>query len=447
MMKCLFSGLVLLLITFHAATGGTAERRVTLSEAIDIALQDNHDVRATRSSLHAQKADVGIARGSLLPQLGVEERVARTNSPPGVFMSKLYQERFTQGDFDVRSLNQPAPVTDYQTMFTLDQPVFVGKALLGWTMAKKEFAAKSDDYERKKEETALRVSHAYFSVRTAKEYVKVARAAIADRQEHLRSAELRHKNGLGLYSDVLRAKTAALEAEQRLVTAEKNESVAKRALGVLLGTSEAVDVAAEQAADLPLRDMEYYRDRVDHRKDVRALEARYENTRNQVRLAESRYLPTIGVRASYQFNDHRRVLGTEGDSWFLAGVLRWELFDGASREYERVKALHKREETEERLKGLRRMASFSVAEAYLTAEEAQKNIALSRTALSAAEEGKKLVASRFANSLSPIVDLLDVQLAVDQARAMLVARENEYRLALVKLAYESGTIIEELGIR
>ena len=55
--------------------------------------------------------------------------------------------------------------------------------------------------------------------------------------------------------------------------------------------------------------------------------------------------------------------------------------------------------------------------------------------------------SRFENSLSPIVDLLDVQLSVDHARANVVAKENEYRLAVIRLAYESGTILEDLGVK
>jgi outer membrane protein TolC len=129
------------------------------------------------------------------------------------------------------------------------------------------------------------------------------------------------------------------------------------------------------------------------------------------------------------------------------GVLRWDLFDGASREYERTKARYKQAETEEQLKGLKEMALFRIEEAYLTALEAQKNIELSKAALAAAEEGRKLVASRFENSLSPMVDLLDVQLSVDLARAGLVARENAYRLALIRLAYESGTIMADLGLR
>ena len=43
-------------------------------------------------------------------------------------------------------------------------------------------------------------------------------------------------------------------------------------------------------------------------------------------------------------------------------------------------------------------------------------------------------------------DLLDVQAHLDAARAALVAKENEYLLAVAKLNYEGGTLLQTLGI-
>jgi outer membrane protein TolC len=53
---------------------------------------------------------------------------------------------------------------------------------------------------------------------------------------------------------------------------------------------------------------------------------------------------------------------------------------------------------------------------------------------------------RYENSFSPIVDLLDAQVVLDRARVGLIARENEYRVAVLNLGWESGTILKDLGI-
>jgi outer membrane protein TolC len=85
----------------------------------------------------------------------------------------------------------------------------------------------------------------------------VARRGVEDRREHLRSADLQLRNGLGLYSDTLRSKTGLLKAEKRLVTAEKNHILAKRALGLLLGLGEPVNIDQEQF-DFQPREAQYY---------------------------------------------------------------------------------------------------------------------------------------------------------------------------------------------
>jgi outer membrane protein TolC len=421
------------------------EEAMSLQEAVRTAMENNHDLRAFGNSVSAQQEDIGIARSSLLPKITFEERFMRTTNPTYAFMAKLNQERFTQQDFDISSLNSPRAVNDFQTSFSFEQPLFARKAYVGLDMARTEFTAKKEDYTRKQQEIALKVVHSYLMVLTAKEYVTVSEKAVEDRKEHLRIAELRYSNGLGLYSDTLRASTALTDAEQKLVSAQKNLDVAKRALGLLLGKTEPVETVSERL-EIPLLDIEYYSNASQDRKDIKSLESRYENARNGLRLAESGYFPVIGIGGSYQLNDHRRPLGAEGESWQFMAFLRWDLLDGMRREHERSKAKYQISEAEEHLNGLRKAVSFRVFEAYLTAKETMKNAELSRSALKTAEEGKRLVRVRYENSLSPIIDLLDAQLSLDHARANTIARENEHRFAIVNLGYESGTILKDLRI-
>ena len=95
---------------------------------------------------------------------------------------------------------------------------------------------------------------------------------------------------------------------------------------------------------------------------------------------------------------------------------------------------------------MKRAVSFKVYSAYSSVEEARKNLELSGAALKTAEEGTRLVAVRYEKALSPLVDLLDAQVSLDTSRAGVVARENEYRMAVATLSYESGTILQDLNI-
>lgn len=446
MKKCIFVWLLILLSAgFSPRPTIAEEQKLGLREAILISFADNHELKARQSSLAATQADIGIARSYLLPSLLFEEKYQRTANPTYSFMSKLNQERFTTQDFAINSLNNPDPINDFQTLFSIEQPLFARKANIGLAMAKKQREVAGREFLRKKEEIALDVTRAFLMVQTSRNYVNVAEKGVDDAKEHVRISELRFNNGLGLYSDTLRARTALADAEQQLVSARKNFDVAKKAMGLLLGSDEAIDADMEQIK-LPLNEMEYYSRASLQRADLKAVEGQYEIAGKNLALATAGYLPTLGLAGSYMMNDHETALGSEGESWLVAAVLRWQLYDGSRREYERIKAQHQIAETKEYLQGMKKAVSFKVYESYRGVEEKNKNLDLSLAALQTAEEGQRLVELRYENSLSPLVDLLDAQIALDHARAVVVTRQNEHELAKAILSFESGTILQDLQI-
>ncbi|MBN1548581.1 MAG: TolC family protein, partial [Syntrophaceae bacterium] len=386
----------------------TAANPLNLSESLQIALRNNHEIKSLQSGVLAGKADIGIAMSYLLPGIYLEERALRTNNPTYAFMAKLNQERFTAGDFALDNLNNPDAITDYQTSLSFQQPLFAPKAFIGFGISQKEALAKEAELQRKREEITYRVVRTYLNQQTAAAFVRVSEQAAKDVREHLRLAELRYQNGLGLYSDVLRASTAVTEAEQRLVTAKKNLAVAGRALGLLLSLPEEVTTETRQP-DIPLHELDTYLDAAAQRKDIRALELRRETARDQIRLAESGYLPELGIGGSYQWNDHDHPAVTEGDSWQMAAYLKWDLFSGTRTIHERRKAKHKAIQIDEALAGQKAAVSFSIHEAYLSVDETRKKADLAAAALKTAVEGTRLVRVRYEGALSPLVDLLDAQ--------------------------------------
>lgn len=417
-----------------------------LREAIQQALADNHGLRAGAQGLAAMGEEVGVVRSMLLPKVIFEERFMRTTNPVYGFMAKLNEQRFGAEDFAIPALNSPDALNDFQTSFSLEQPLFAPKANIGLAMSRNVLAAGRHEFGRKREEVAMQVAQAYLMVRTAQSYTEAAEKGRHDAAEHARIAGHRYDNGLGLYSDTLRAATAVTEAEQRLVSARKNWDVAMRALGMLMGLEQGVNATTEDGLDQQVADLAHYTEAARQRRDIRAMQLRQTNASQNVKLAKAGYLPNIGVGATYQLNDHGKPFGNEGESWQVGASLKWELFNGLGREHERSKALYQEAAADEYLHAMQKGVSFKVYEAYRGVEEAAKNAELARSALQTAEEGARLVAVRYENGLAPMVDLLDAQLSLDHARAMTVASKNNYRIAVLTLCYESGTIFQDLGI-
>jgi outer membrane protein len=436
-----------LLLVLLSADAFPQERVLSLRAAIEQALSGNPELRAGEQALSAHREDIGIAKSFLLPRLTFEERFMRTNNPTYVFMSKLNQERFSNDDLAGApdTFNHPDPISNFQTSLSFEQAIFAPKANTGFDMAKEEYSARREDFSRKREEVTLNVFRTFLGIQTAKEFVSVSEKAIEDAREHVRIAEARYRNGLGLYSDMLRAQVALSAAEEKNVSARKDLSIAKKTLGLMMGLTEAVDVM-EERPELEVREQEYYEETALSRKDLKGLETRYRNSKNALKMAEAGYLPTIGLGGSYELDHHERPFGDEGKSWQVTAFLRWELFDGTKREHERSKAKFQIAETGEYLEGLKKQISFQVYEAYLTVEAEKKRHELAEDALKAAEEGRRLVRERFENSLSTMVDLLDTQTSLDASRANVVEKYGSYLAAVANLGFQSGTILRDLGI-
>ncbi|OGP13647.1 MAG: hypothetical protein A2052_06440 [Deltaproteobacteria bacterium GWA2_54_12] len=416
----------------------------SLKEAVELGLNQNHGLRAAAAATGAAAEEIGMARGRLLPKITFEERYMRTNNPTFAFSSKLNQERFSSQDFAINSLNSPEAINDFQTSLSIEQPVYARKARVGLSMAKEEYSASRDELSRSREEAAFNIVNAFLSVNTAEGFKQAAEAGLNDSKEHLRIAEARHTGGLGLFSDVLRARTGLLESEQRLVSAQKGLSLAKRSLGLLLGLDEEAQ-ADSSGFDMPLHNVSHYLSSAQERGDLKSMIKRRENARAAVSLANSDYFPIVGVGGSYFLNDHETPFGSEGESWQVSAFLRWNIFD-STRSFEASRARLKSVEAGERLEGMKQFVSFSVHQAYFNVEEARKNAELTEAALKSAEEGERLVRLRFENSLSPIVDLLDAEASLSGARASVVMRKNAHAASLAALSFEAGTILKDLGL-
>jgi outer membrane protein TolC len=308
-------------------------------------------------------------------------------------------------------------------------------------MAKREAAAVESDLKRKREEVTLNVVKAYMNVITARNYLEVAEKGLLDASEHHRIAEARYRAGLGLYSDTLRTDVSVRQSEERKLRALKGMKLAGRALSLLMGLDEPVSIGETEPVFDVLSLQESLRVATG-RNDLRAMEQRVENADNNIKLTGARYLPVLGVGGTWQLNREEKAFGSDPESYSIMAFLRWDLYDGGLRRAERQKAKAIRNEAAENLEGLRKQVAFKVHEAYLELEEAQSGLELAEARHRLAEESQRLIASRYENSLTTVVELMDAQSALNAPRASVVEKHNNYRIASAELMYQSGIILK-----
>jgi len=449
--------LLIAFILFAAGTTSFAEEikvhdqtqnpPINFKEAIVIALENNQELMGMKAALSASEKDIGISRSYLLPKVRVGEDFVTTNNPAQVFALKLNQTRLTSADFAGApgSFNSPGNITNFLTYGLIEIPVYNKASLEALKMAKTQYTANAYVYIRKQEELIKNVAQNYLQIGTAQEYVKVALQGLKEAQEHLRISQVRYKSELGLYSDVLRAKTEVSQAEQRLVSAQKNLDVAKRSLGFLLGSKNSIEISNVTPV-LDLKKIDYYKGFMSTRSDVKAMEVNVQNAKNGVKLAQADWFPSLNLNMSYNLYDSTTPFGAQGNNYIAGAAFRWEAFDGLKRNYATGKAKDKTKEAEFYLESLKNAVDFKVFEAFANVHESNKNYELAQIALTSAEEGNRLVAKRWQASLSPFVDVLNAQSNLDLARANLVKSNNDLKAQLIALYYESGVLKNELRL-
>jgi len=422
--------------------------RLSLKEAITMAVEKNSLVRAAGFSAEAGRQGIDIVTSRYYPAIAFNESFNASNSPTQTFMMKLDEGRFSQNDFLINNLNNPGEEHDFKTAVTVRQAIYDPSIAPAREMAVQESKIKDTRLDGSKQETAFRVLKVYLDVYKAQARIKTAEQAVSASRENMRLAEVRKRAGIGLLSDELRARTNLSVNEQQLVSAENNLAIAKMQLADLIGLNEkdTVDIneVAIVAIPLPQNSEELVSVSIDNRTEVKLSQAENEKAAAALRLANSSYLPVIGAHASYQLNSNDTPFTADNESWTAGVALTWELFDGFRRSSERNKSVAEQAAAVELREYAKREASLRIRESYLRSMEMGKRIAVAKNALQDAEETVRLLTKRFENSLAIMIELLDAQTVLNQTRNELVESEANYALAKGYVYFNAGTFLKEI---
>ena len=429
------------------AAAGAETLKLSLKDALGMALENNSRIKAARFTSQAAAQGVQSANSRYLPALSFEETLMASNAPVNTFMMKLDEGRFTNDDFLIKNLNSPATTHNFKTALSLQQPLFVPSLSPLKEMAVKDAQKTELELEATREGIAFQTFRTYLEVQKAGARLMAADRAVVDARENMRLATVRTATGVGLRSDELRARTHLSSVEQLCISARNNVTLARMRLAQLIGLPEDASIGimgfSGHLSIAPLSD-QVLGNALQNRIEIRQSNTELEKSDAALRLARSEYLPTVGAFASYQLNAKDAPFTSDNDAWTAGVSLKWNLFDGFRRGSERKRALSGQSAAREMLESTTQEVRYQLKESYIRREEAAKRLEVTRHALLDAEETVRLLAKRYENSLATLVELLDAQTALNQARANLVESEAGYALAGGRIYYTAGTFVKEM---
>jgi outer membrane protein TolC len=420
---------------------------LSLKDAINLALENNNQVKAAHFSSQAAQQGIVAANSHYLPAILFEETAVASNSPTNTFMMKLDEGRFTQNDFQISSLNNPSAAHDFKTALSLQQPLFVPSLSPLKEMAVKDAQKSELQLEAARQGIAFQVFFTYLELQKSDAKLKAADKAVADARENMRLAKVRTASGIGLRSDELRSRTHLSSVEQQHISAYNNLILSRMKLAMLIGMPEDNNFAVSgllESIEVPAMSDQVISETLLNRVEIKQSNVDLEKSDAALRLARSAYLPTVGAFASYQLNAKDAPFTSDNDAWSAGVSLKWNVFDGFRRGSERKRALSGQSAAREMLESATKNVRYQLKESYLRRQEAEKQLEVAKNAVLDAEETVRLLTKRYENSLATMVELLDAQTALNQVRANLVETEAGYALAGGQVYYMTGTFVKEM---
>jgi outer membrane protein len=445
----LVSAIALLVFAVPAfAQQATNSSLLTLSHAVQIALEKDPLRKAALADTKAASAGVQEARSALIPHLTFSETATRGNDPVYVFGSRLRQQRFTTADFALSQLNTPRPFGDFNTKFGGSWNLF--DSFASWRrveQAKQMKAASVHQLDRAGQETVFRAVDTYYNVLLAAKQLEIAEQAVKTAQSIFDSSKARQESGLALESDLLSAQVRFSARQQELVRARNNLALAKTQLNIVLGlpsgtSQELSEVGAEQNLPLPAVD-DAEKTAITQRPDLKRIQAEESAQKLSVAIAKSSFGPRLNAFASWGMDNPTLFAGGGGNNWVGGIELQMDLFTGGAKraQLSREKALA------EKVSAMKQAATdavrLEVRRAYYDADASRQQVEVSRGAVAQAQESLRVYQNRYQAGLATITDLLAGEEASRRTQSDYWEAVYRFHTSYASLELASGTLNPE----
>lgn len=419
--------------------------QLNLHQAVDLALKQNRMLASERAGVEAAHAQAAQYKGMLLPRVSASSSVSRSNSPMNTFGYKLLQQRFTQGDFAIPSLNNPAYETDYQTKLTVEAPIYQGGALWAGKERAEQMASAADSGMRANSQRLIfSVIQAYTRVFEAGAERDAAKSALDAAERHLQTTQAMQRKGIVIKSDVMDAQVSALNAKVALTQTENARENAMDHLRLLLGLTPQATIRLAHAPTLPA-----VKDTPDSlataaqasRPDMVALERRLSASMASISEARAGFLPHVGLMATQEWNNN--TITPKHPNTTVAGEVSFNLFAGGSDKAAWDSAQAQYARLQYRVQDKRQEIHNEIMDAWRSMQEANSRASEQQQALEQSQESLRIHALRYRQGLERVTDLLSAQARTDHARAAAIHARFDAIIATAHLMLAAGTLTPE----
>lgn len=303
-MKQFFTALVLFLVV---TSGFSQQKKWTLRECVDHALQNNITVRQSENTLLSNDQDIIAAKGNFYPSFN-----ANINQGLSLGNAELFQGQFV--DRTAQTTNIGLNVN--QTIFDGFRNTYIYK------QAKINREANELDLNRIKDDISLNVANAYLNVLFNKENLGRAQFQYEFSQKQLEQVKELVESGVQPQANVYDAEATLANDAQLLTTAENNYNLSLLSLSQLLQIPfegfdvEVIDIDNPSEALMYNDVAPILQSAFDNRYEIKVAEKNIENAELNTEISKSGFYPTVSFGYGFGTNAFFTNLSDTEDTFF-----------------------------------------------------------------------------------------------------------------------------------
>lgn len=413
---------------------GSDVLRLSVDEALSRARDESYSVRSAEAGSGAAEARKRQSLGVFLPQITLSERGMATTDPVNAFGFKLKQERFTEQDFAVGSLNDPDRIDHFATQIEVRQPILNLDGVFKRRAASDAARAAAKKAERTQAMVTFRVKKGYYGLLLAERRVAVIDSALKAARTNRDQTQALYDEGIINEADRLAAEVRVSELESKRTNAVAARRNAGDQLRFLLGIDEDIPIEPTDSLALEQATLESISvRRVNRRRsDMQALRRRADAAREKTRSRWLAFVPTLNARGTTGWYGDS-PFGTQGQSWTAGVSLSWSIFEGYQQIGKAQEAEANLRRTEVALEQQSVKNEVDIAEARRDLEAARERIDQAQQAVAQAEESLRIRSDRHAEGMARTTDLLQAEATLAERRLAYLQARYDHNLAAYRL--------------
>lgn len=417
-----FFVLFLILFNTHAysALNEIEGKTLTLDECIDIGLRTNPSAEISLQNLRGYQERVGEAKGGYYPSLKLSSSYAYT--------TPLDSRAGTSTDL-------------YDTRFYVKQTLYDAGATSNLVEgARRNIKVQEYDVKKTKLDIIVNIKGAFYEALKRRDLLDAAKSSLGSTEKHLEQAKALYGEGLSPRSDVIKTEVQVSNARLDLIKAENALLFAKANLAAAMGLSAAMTFEIKAEASNPQTLLPTLTATMAHaydgRPEVRGVRAKIDSARTNIMQAESGLYPNLSLDASYGWQETNFI--PQDRKWSVGLTVSIPVF-------EQLTTQSKINQAKANLNGIKaaelqtlRNIELEVRQAWLSLKEALERVGVTKKTLEQAGEDMRVSEGRYKEGLGNILEVIDAQTALTQARTNDIVSIYDIANAKAKLDRATG---------